>query len=278
MCAYKGEKLKTKMLICLTLLLACGFGLFVFADSHEKEEDMNKLVFPESYKKITVSDGGKISGVVKFEGEVPEMKKLQIGKDPEVCGKIDKFDETLVVSKDAKLVKNTIVYLMDISQGKDFDKDATVEIDQNNCRFDPHVQIIPVGTVLTMLNYDNATHNVHIFGTKKNNTSVNIQQTKNRKKMRLTRYKSKNAEGPVEVKCDIHGWMRAWVAYVPHPYFAVTNEKGEFTLEDVPPGEYKLGYWHEACGTNNKEPVKVTVTAGGEVKQDFTLKLKESSE
>ena len=69
--------------------------------------------------------------------------------------------------------------------------------------------------------------------------------------------------------------MKAWIAYVPHPYFAVTNEKGEFTLEDVPPGKYKLGYWHEACGTNNKEPQVVEVTAGGEVKQDFTLKLEE---
>ncbi len=265
-----------KVLACLALLLACGFGLFVFADSHEKEEDMNKLVFPESYNKITVSDGGKISGVVKFEGEVPEMKKLQIGKDPEVCGKIDKFDETLVVSKDAKLVKNTIVYLMDISQGKDFDKDAKVEIDQKGCRFNPHVQIVPVGVKLNVLNNDKATHNVHIFGTRDNKSSVNKQQTKNRKRLRLDPVKY--AEGPVRVECDIHGWMKAWVAYVPHPYFAVTNEKGEFTLEDVPPGDYKLGYWHEACGTNNKEPVKVTVAAGGEVKQDFTLKLKESSE
>lgn len=266
--------MKTKMLTCLTLLLACGFGLFVFADSHEKEEDMNKLVFSkEKYKTTDVSNGGKISGVVKFDGEVPEMKKLEITKDKAVCGVTDKFDEALVVGE-GNVLKNTIVYLMDISQGKDFDKEAKPELDQKNCRFNPHVQIIPVGTALTVLNNDKATHNVHIFGTSKNNTSVNKQQTKNRKKMRLTG--AKGAEGPIEVKCDIHGWMKAWVAYVPHPYFAVTNEKGEFTLEDVPPGDYKLGYWHEACGTNNKEPVTVTVAAGGEVKQDFTLKLKEA--
>ncbi len=267
--------MKTKMLACLALLIACGFGLFVFADSHE-EEEMDKLVFSEAYKTVAVKDGGKISGVVKFEGEVPEKKKLEITKDQAVCGVTDKFDESLVVGE-GNVLKNTIVYLMDISQGKDFDKEAKLEIDQKECRFDPRVQIVPVGKVLTMLNSDKATHNVHIFGTKKNNTSVNKQQTKNRKKMRLSREGvAKNAEGPVEVKCDIHGWMRAWIAYVPHPYFAVTNEKGEFTLEDVPPGDYKLGYWHEACGTNNKEPVKVTVAAGGEVKQDFMLKLKEA--
>lgn len=262
--------MKTKMLVCFALLLACGFGLIVFADDHE-EEEMNKLVFSEkAYKTTKVNNGGKISGIVKFEGEVPEKKKLAINKDAAVCGVVDKFDESLVVGEDMAL-KNTIVYLMDITQGKDFDKDAKVELDQKECRFNPHVQIIPVGTALTVLNNDKATHNVHIFGTKKNGTSINKQQTRNRKRMKLAAAKA--AEGPVEVKCDIHGWMKAWVAYVPHPYFAVTNEKGEFTLEDVPPGEYKLGYWHETCGNNNKEPVVVTVAAGGEVKQDFTLKI-----
>ena len=164
--------MKTKMLACLTLLLACGFGLFVFADNHE-EEEMNKLVFPKAYKTMAVKDGGKISGVVKFEGEVPEMKKLEITKDQAVCGVTDKFDETLVVGE-GNVLKNTIVYLMDISQGKDFDKEAKPEIDQKNCRFNPHVQVIPVGQSLTVLNNDKATHNVHIFGTSKNNTSVNL--------------------------------------------------------------------------------------------------------
>lgn len=263
--------MKIKVWTAFLVLLACGLGLIVFADNHEEEEN-NKLVFPEAYATMKVSDGGKITGVVKFEGEVPEKKKLEITKDKAVCGATDKYDETLVVGEDMVL-KNTIVYLMDISQGKDFDKDAKVELDQKNCRFNPHVQIIPVGESLTVLNNDKATHNVHIFGTRKNNTSWNKQQTKNRKRMKLSG--AKKPEGPVEVKCDIHGWMKAWVAYVPHPYFAVTNEKGEFTLENVPSGEYKLGYWHEVCGNNNKEPVVVTVAAGGEVKQDFTLKLAE---
>jgi plastocyanin len=267
--------MKTKVLACFAVLLACCFGLLVFADNHE-EEEMNNLVFPKSYKKTAVNNGGKITGVVKFEGDVPKKKKLEIVKDKAVCGAVEKFDETLVVSEEGKLVKNTIVYLMDISQGKDFDEEAKVEIDQKNCRFNPHVQIVPVGEALTILNNDKATHNVHIFGTRANNSAVNKQQTKNRKKMKLAG--AKKPEGPVKVKCDIHGWMSAWVAYVPHPYFAVTNEKGEFKLEDVPPGTYKLGYWHEACGTNNKTPVTVTIAADGEVKQDFTLKLKESSE
>lgn len=258
--------MNTKMFAWLTVLLACGLTLFVFADSHEEKEEKNVLVFPKEYKTKSVSNGGKISGVVKFEGDVPEMKKLEITKDEAVCGKVDKFDQSIVVGEENAL-KNTIVYLMDISEGKDFDAKAKKpEIDQKDCKFTPHVQIVPVGVRLTMLNNDNVTHNVNIKNVD------NKQQTRMLKKLKIKAVKK--PQGPVEVKCDIHGWMRAWIAYVPHPYFAVTDEKGQFSLENVPAGTYKLGYWHETCGNNNKEPVTVEVTAGGEVKQDFTLKLK----
>ena len=258
--------MKSYLLASLTVLLACCFVGNVFADHHEAGET-EMLLFREAYKAVAVSNGGTISGVVKFEGDVPEKKALEITKDEKVCGADEKFDESLVVGE-GNTLKNTIVYLIDISEGKDFDKDAKVEIDQKGCKFTPHVQIVPVGKRLTMLNSDKIMHNVHIFG----NNPVNKPQPKARRKMPLKAVKK--AEGPVSVKCDIHGWMSAWIAYVPHPYFAVTNEKGEFTLEDVPAGDYKLGYWHEACGTNNKTPVAVTVAAGGTVTQDFTLKLK----
>ena len=258
--------MKSYLLASLAVLLACCFvGIAFAADSGSAEMEM--LVFPEAYKSMKVSNGGTISGVVKFEGDVPEKKALEITKDAKVCGADEKFDESLVVGE-GNALKNTIVYLIDISTGKDFDKKAKTEIDQKGCKFTPHVQIVPVGARLTMLNSDKIMHNVHIFG----NNPVNKPQPKTRRKMPLKAVKE--AEGPVSVKCDIHGWMSAWIAYVPHPYFAVTNEKGEFTLEDVPAGEYKLGYWHEACGTNNKAPVAVTVEAGGTVTQDFTLKLK----
>ena len=261
------------MFASFMVLLACCFGLIVFADDHEEKED-KMLVFPSAYSAMQVSGGGKITGVVKFEGEVPEMKELSINKDKVVCGKEAKYDESVVVGKDMEL-KNTIVYLMDITKGKDFDAKAKKpEIDQDGCKFTPHVQLVPVGERLTMLNNAPITHNVHIFLNDADmGQDINKQQNRMLKKLRIKGIDE--AGGPVEVKCDIHSWMKAWIAYVPHPYFAVTNEKGEFMLEDVPPGTYKLGYWHEACGTNNKEPKTVTVTAGGEVKQDFALKLSE---
>ncbi len=259
--------MKTFFLASLAMLLACCYVSGAFAADSDAEVEM--LVFPDSYAAGSVSGGGTISGVVTFEGDMPEMKVLEITKDQAVCAATDKYDESLVVGE-GNALKNTIVYLIDVSKGKDFDKATKLEIDQAGCKFTPHVQIVPVGARLTMLNTDKVNHNVHIFSSI--NKPVNKQQTKNRRKMPLAGVKK--AEGPVSVKCDIHGWMSAWIAYVPHPYFAVTNEKGEFTLEDVPAGTYKLGYWHEACGSNSGAPVSVTVEAGGTATQNFTLKLK----
>ena len=259
--------MKTYLLASFAILFACCYvGSAFGADSGAEVET---LVFPDSYTGGSVSNGGTISGIVKFEGDVPKMKMLEITKDQAVCAATEKYDESLVVG-DGNALKNTIVYLIDISKGKAFDKAAKPEIDQEGCRFEPHVQILPINTRLTMLNSDRVNHNVHIFNVV--NKPINKQHTKNRKKMPIAAVKK--AEGPVSVKCDIHGWMSAWIAHVPHPYFAVTNEKGEFMLEDVPAGTYKLGYWHETCGTNSAAPASVTVEAGGSVTQDFTLKLK----
>ena len=176
--------MKTYLLASLTFLLACCYvgivGITFAADPDAGEMEM--LVFPESYKTMAVSDGGTISGVVKFEGDKPEMKVLEITKDTAVCGATEKYDESVVLGEDNTL-KNTIVYLIDVTQGKDFDKDAKLEIDQQGCKFTPHVQIVPVGQRLTMLNSDRVNHNVHIFSNI--NPPVNKQQTKTRKKMPL---------------------------------------------------------------------------------------------
>ena len=261
--------MRTHIVTILTLIIASIFATGAFAADESEAGEL--LVFPASYKATSVSNGGTITGTVKLEGEAPAMKKLDITKNPEVCGLTDKLDESVVIGE-GNALKNTIVYLMDISSGEGFAKGKKVkyQIDQKGCQFNPHVQLQPVGQRLTMLNPDKIMHNVHIFSSK--NPAYNKSQPGSRRRMPVKAVKK--AEGPVAVKCDVHGWMKAWIAYIPHPYFAVSDENGKYKLENVPPGIYKLGYWHEACGTNNDAPVSVTVDAGGSVMQDFTLSLK----
>lgn len=261
--------MKIHVFTILTLVITGMFAASAAAAGDD--EAAESLVFPESYKAGSVSNGGTITGTVTFEGEVPAMKTLEITKNPEVCGVTEKFDESVVVGEGNGL-KNAIIYLMDISSGAGFPKGAKVkhQIDQKGCQFNPHVNLIPVGKRLTMLNPDKIMHNVHIFS--KENPPYNKSQPGSRRKMPVKAVKK--AEGPVAVKCDVHGWMKAWIAYIPHPYFTVSDENGQYKLENVPPGTYKLGYWHEACGTNTESPESVTVDAGGAATKDFALSLK----
>jgi plastocyanin len=225
--------------------------------------------FPASYKytPTKVTGGGTITGVVTYSGDVPKLKPIEVNRDPDVCGKTPKYDESLVVGA-GNTLKYALVYLLDISKGMDFPTDKTYEIDQHGCQFIPHVQVVPLGQKLTMLNSDGILHNIHLHGKGKGN-EMNIAQPKFRKQLPIPLGET---EIGVKIGCDVHNWMGGWVSIMPHPYYAVTNEKGEYKIENVPPGTYKLVYWHEYCGTNEKEPASVTVAAGGSVTQNFTLK------
>lgn len=74
----------------------------------------------------------------------------------------------------------------------------------------------------------------------------------------------------IEVKCNIHPWMHGWHVVVRGPH-GKTDDKGSYTIENVPPGSYTLTAWQEEYGTQTQ---KVTVTAGKPITADFTFKAK----
>jgi len=211
------------------------------------------------YKGGDVKDGGSISGTVKFKGTAPAPKKLDVGKDKDVCDKSPKFDQTLVV-KDGNLA-NAVVTITDIKSGKKIDA-KKVTLDQNGCEYKPHVLAFPAGTTVEILNPDGILHNVHSYS--KINTAFNQAQPKFKKSLEV---KIEKAEA-VEVKCDVHGWMHGWLVATANPYVAVTDGSGSFKLTDVPAGSYTVEVWHEKLG---KSTQKVTVKAKEEAKAAFEL-------
>jgi hypothetical protein len=102
-------------------------------------------------------------------------------------------------------------------------------------------------------------HNVRTIA-EANATFNEIMPTKD---MKLAKVFDKT-EVPVRAKCDVHPWMSAFVGVVPHPYFAVSGDAGEFTLENVPPGDYEIEAWHEAFGRRT-EKVKVVAKQTAQV-------------
>ena len=212
-----------------------------------------------AYEGGEVKDGGSISGTVKFKGTAPAPKKLDVGKDKEVCDKSPKMDQSLIV-KDGNLA-NAVVTITDIKKGKKIEL-KKVTVDQNGCEYKPHVVVFPAGSAIEILNPDGILHNIHSYS--KVNSPFNQAQPKFKKSLEV---KIEKPEA-VEVKCDVHGWMHGWLVATETPYFAVTDGSGSFKLTDVPAGSYTVEVWHEKLG---KSTQKVTVKAKEEAKVNFEI-------
>jgi plastocyanin len=214
------------------------------------------------YQGGDVKDGGTISGSVKFKGNAPAPKKLDVGKDKEVCDKSPKVDKSLIV-KGGNLA-NAVVMITDIKKGKKVDT-KEVTLDQKGCEYHPHVLAFPAGTTVKILNPDGILHNVHSYS--KVNSPFNIAQPKFKKTLEQKIDKPE----AIQVKCDVHGWMEGWLVATPSPYFAVTDDSGNFKMTDVPAGTYNVEVWHEKLGKSSQ---KVTVKGKEDAKVNFEMASK----
>ncbi len=198
---------------------------------------------------------GTISGTVRFEGTAPEQSIAQLSGWSECAAQHPQGNPPAgdVLVKEGKL-QNAMVYIKDGLGNRVFTVPTeAVEIDQKACVFIPRVAGAQVGQPLKFLNSDPMAHNVHGFAqqAKPWNISLSVKGTSRSVKV-------DKPEAMIEIKCDIHPWMRAYVGVFDHPYFALSGADGSFTLKNVPPGEYTVEAWHERFGTRSQ---KVTVGA-----------------
>lgn len=213
------------------------------------------LCFGQEYQEDPSLDGTDVKGRIVWSGNAPGPVYLKANKNQETCcGKAveacDTDSRRLVVNKDNKGVKYSVVYLADYDlsvPGKKFPKGGD-EITQKACQYEPHVAMIQKGKKFTFINEDEILHNVH--GYLGQDTVVNLAQplpAKNKEKL--------GDAGQVELRCDAgHTWMTAWIWVVEHPYHAITDADGNFNLSNVPDGVYQLKVWHE--GWEIKETLK----------------------
>jgi plastocyanin len=165
------------------------------------------------------------------------------------------------VVKDGGL-DNVFVYVKDGLGNYSFDIPAEpVKLDQKGCRYVPHVLGVRVGQPIEVTNSDETMHNVHALPDV--NGEVNYGQP--RKGMKNTQTFTA-AEVMVPLKCDVHGWMSAYIGVVEHPFFAVTKDGGRFELKGLPPGTYTIEAWHEKSGRQTQQ-----VTIGEKEDKDVTF-------
>lgn len=190
------------------------------------------------YEVVTVTDGGTLTGTVQLRGARPAREVLEISKDQSVCGKTEKVNETLIVGEQLG-IQNAVVSLTNIKRGKAISSKG-VTIDQRECRYTPHVVLIPLGGDLTILNSDGILHNIRTHSSK--NPSINKAHPKFKKVIK-ERFQFPEV---IKLTCDAHAWMTGWLVVMEHPYSVLTDAHGQFRIEHIPPGDYAVTVWHES--------------------------------
>lgn len=207
-----------------------------------------------------------VGGKANFTGKATKPAKIAMDGDA-VChqqnGGKPVLNETLVVSDKGGLA-NVFVYVKEGVKPESVPPVPTepVVLDQKGCAYYPHVLGIRVGQPLKVLNSDPTMHNVHSMP--KTNSSFNFGMST---KGSTVEKKFSKPELGVRIKCDVHGWMNGWANVVDHPYFAVTDTSGKFTINGLPDGDYTLEAWHEKLGTQTQ---KISVK-GGNATTDFSF-------
>ena len=203
----------------------------------------------QDYQVISVPNGGSISGTVRWSGPMPHLTPAVINKDPLICDPNSQKTrdlERLIVGPQAG-VANTVIFLKDISRGKAMDLPQPRRfLDQRHCRYEPHILLVPANLELQMKSSDATLHTVHMEGGATYNLPFPFTDQVVARKM--------PSVGLVSLRCNGgHTWMNAEMFVVPHPYYAVTDENGNFELSDVPPGEYQVVAWHEGWNVLRQE-------------------------
>jgi Polysaccharide lyase family 4, domain II len=216
--------------------------------------------------------GTSITGTIKLEGTAPHQRPIDMSKEPS-CAAVHKASpvttETVVAGADGGL-KNVVVYISDGLSGA-----ATTEVasetptwDQKGCQYIPHVMALNPNEHFKVTNSDPTSHNIHPMPQPGGqNHEWNKSQPSGAQPLDAV---WQAPEVAIHVKCNIHPWMSGYMVVVKGPY-GVSDEKGSFKIENVPPGTYTLTAWQESLGTQAQ---KITVAAGKPSTANFSFKAK----
>lgn len=204
---------------------------------------------------------GVIAGNVKFTGKPPEQRAVNT-PDP-FCARQPIKEEDVVVAPGGGL-KNVIVRVVKGTTGTYDAPAATATVDQNGCMYRPRVQVVMAGQTIQVRNSDQTLHNVHTY----RGASTMFNQAQIPGMAPLTKTLT-GGDQIIKFKCDVHPWMTGYVAVATNPFFAVSGDDGNFTIDKLPPGTYTVEAWHERLGTRSAD---VTVAEGQPAKLQLEFK------
>jgi plastocyanin len=253
----------TTALVCFALSLT---GCKPDATLHKAERLDSSNTTQPAAAPVDTSSFGTVTGLVNFTGKPPARVAIDMSMDP-ACGlsAAANMSEPYIVTG-GKLA-NVYVY---IKSGAPASKapagTAPVVLDQQGCKYVPHVIALQQGGTVEFRNSDPTMHNIHTTPAD-GSTPTDISEGPGG----TPKSQVFNApETMLPVRCNNHPWMNAFLNVAPNPYFAVTGADGKFTLR-LPPGTYTVAAVHEKLG---EQDITLTVPARGTAKANFTYAAK----
>jgi plastocyanin len=231
---------------------------------------------------VVVKEGwGNLKGKFVLSGSLPAPSALQITKDAEVCGKHNLVDESVVVDATTKGIANVVVHLY-IGRGESAptphdsltaSQAKPALLDNDHCRFEPHVQFLQPGQTLVIKNTDSVGHNTKIDSV--DNPAFNQTLPSGAE---IEHQFADVERRPAGVSCSIHPWMRGWLVIQDTPYAAVSGANGEFEIANLPSGKWTFQVWHEKAGAVSKASLDGKSTSWSKGRFEVTIQADETND
>ncbi len=218
-------------------------------------------------KTVDAATAGEVTGTVKLDGMAPKMKTINMAAEPACTkGRTSPATTEEAVTGEGGTLANVVVYVATGLEGYTFPAPAAAAtITQEGCQYHPHVVAMQVGQNIDVINKDQTTHNIHPIP--KDNREWNESQPPGAAPIEKSFTRSEIA---IPVKCNVHPWMKAYMAVMPNPDYQVTDKDGKFDLKNLPPGTYSVVAWHELYGASDPQ----TVTIGPKETKNVTFTFK----
>ena len=206
----------------------------------------------------TPAEGG-LTGTVRFIGKPPALRAIDMSTDGHCLSgdggegsRNDSFVAAATTVDGEFHLANVFIWIEGAELPDSAEGSKPLVIDQKGCRYLPRVSGTRIGNTVQILNSDNTVHNVHNRASKGGFNKVMLAQADPLEVV------FEEEELMVQLRCDVHPWMRAYVGVLPHDYHAVSGEDGRFRLPALPPGDYRLRAWHELLGRSEPLPFSVS--------------------
>ncbi|MGC1372974.1 MAG: carboxypeptidase regulatory-like domain-containing protein [Candidatus Sulfotelmatobacter sp.] len=225
-------------------------ALLLFAACNKKEnteQSNNTMAEQQAAPAATPIDPATVAtidGTVKFDGTAPKPAKIDMSQDP-ACKGMNEAENIVVDNGD---LANVFVYVKDGLGNRTFDvpKEA-VELNQQGCKYHPHVLGVMAGQTVEIKNDDQTTHNIH--PTPKDNREWNESQPPSTAPLEKNFARE---EIMLPVKCNQHPWMKMYINVVKSPFYAVTDKSGKYEIKGLPPGTYTIAFVQEKLGEQDQ--------------------------